>query len=98
MLLLNSNNKQYLPNKNSYSHLILACKAIEGSGKNANGKPCIFPFIYFGKTHNKCTWNDAPTNKPWCSTMINNSTGEHVEDNGHWGLCGEECPIEGKST
>ena len=30
--------------------------------------------------------------------MVNNLTREHVEDKGHWGECGEKCPIEGKIT
>ena len=71
----------------------LACKAIEGPSK---GKKCIFPFKYFGKSYNECTWNDAPTKKPWCSTNVTED-GYHIEENGNWGVCGNGCSIPGRN-
>ena len=72
----------------------IVCDAIEGPSK---GKRCIFPFIFYGKYYNRCTWNDAPTGQPWCSTKVN-ATGFHIEDAGNWGVCGTDCPAESKNT
>ncbi|KAG8140247.1 hypothetical protein E2320_003033 [Naja naja] len=32
--------------------------------------PCVFPFIYRGKSYNSCT-EDASENRPWCATIAN---------------------------
>jgi len=55
--------------------------------------PCVFPFIYSGKTYNSCTTEGHPEQKPWCSTKVD-SQGKHVLGGGHWGLCGKGCPHE----
>ena len=49
--------------------------------------PCVFPFIYKGSTHRKCTRTDIDT--PWCATEVN--------DNGKltkWKYCAPDCPVE----
>ena len=66
---------------------------IEG-GRNGRGRNCTFPFIYQNITYTKCTQNDAPTNKPWCSTQVD-SNHHHIEDKGYWGVCLDGCHVEG---
>ena len=58
--------------------------------------PCIFPFIYDGM-HLKCTYNGNFGNEtePWCSTKVDDM-GRHIENQGNWGYCGENCPLPGK--
>ena len=63
-------------------------------GMNGKGKKCIFPFVYQNITYTKCTKNDARTGKHWCSTFVD-SNQHHVEENGYWGICLDECLIEG---
>ena len=64
-------------------------------GDNAKGKKCIFPFIYHNISYTKCTFDNAAANKPWCSTLVNESNNHHIEGGGNWGVCMKNCPIEG---
>ena len=64
------------------------------AGENRRkGKTCVFPFIYNGKSHTECTWDQAAPESPWCSTKIDDK-GVHVDGLDEWGVCGEGCPIE----
>merc|ERR1712179_819592 len=47
----------------------------------SEGERCIFPFVYNGVTHYKCTYSGSPT--PWCATAVdrNNNNEDHNE---HW--------------
>ena len=84
----------------SYLHTFnKGCKTVEGG--EVVGEDCIFPFKYFGyagklTTYYKCAWEDVQAkkvDKPWCSTKIDED-GFHVEN--HWGVCENNCPVEGK--
>ena len=72
-----------------YPHISIECKPKEGPG---SGGLCIFPFKYHGTSQNGCIWEDAAPGKPWCSTKVDKQ-GNHVENEGNWGICGEECSI-----
>jgi len=63
----------------------VSCKTVGDSGL-----PCIFPFIYDGRTYDKCTTRDSDTGQPWCATKVENGT-NHVIDYA-WGDCVEGCP------
>ena len=69
---------------------------MEKGGKNARGKQCIFPFIYKNRTYTKCTYNNAASDEPWCSTKVDESNNNHINGGGHWGICLNNCSIEGK--
>ena len=59
------------------------------------GDPCVFPFLYDGKQHYKCTQAQAGVSintKPWCAT----SYGVGYLTVGKWGDCRKECPTEGE--
>ena len=64
------------------------CKTITGGPQEH--VPCIFPFTFGDKEHNKCIWQG--TDKPWCSTKVDRE-GLHVDGQGQWGYCGSQCPI-----
>ena len=66
------------------------CKTVGGPSSDVE---CIFPFKYFGITHNGCTvhGNTESEEKPWCSTKVDKN-GLHVKDS--YGYCGQECPEE----
>ena len=64
------------------------CSVIED--KSQEVKPCILPFIYYGKTMRQCTPQEDPDNKPWCSTKVD-AYGNHISDGGNWGHCGQDC-------
>jgi len=47
------------------------------------GERCIFPFVYNGFTHYKCTYIDSST--PWCATAVDSINAEVITNN--WGDC-----------
>ena len=52
-------------------------------------KWCVFPFIYNGKTYEKCTIDDSENSKPWCSYEVDDQ-GAAVP--GKWADCNPGCP------
>jgi len=66
------------------------CGTIEGHGPGG-GKPCVFPFIYRGKTYHECTkdGSDDDVNEFWCSTEVDE---EGVTVANTWAACNEHCP------
>ena len=69
------------------------CHTISGPGAK---KPCRFPFIFNGVTYDKCTYDSADGNIPWCSTLVDDNQ-NHVPGGGHYGDCGPNCPLPGRS-
>ena len=72
-----------------YSGLGIPCEddgkrgIIYTTGGNGQGKPCVFPFEYGGKTHRTCIYDDH--SQPWCATS---------SDATYWGEClGEDAFI-----
>ncbi|XP_041107548.1 epididymal sperm-binding protein 1-like [Polyodon spathula] len=49
-------------------------------GGNADGDPCVFPFIYHGKSYNKCVadWKEGGS---WCATTSN------YDEDKKWSTC-----------
>ncbi|XP_053865736.1 epididymal sperm-binding protein 1-like [Malaclemys terrapin pileata] len=41
------------------------------AGGNSDSSPCVFPFIYKGKTYHSCTAVDDQMGRPWCATTSN---------------------------
>lgn len=74
---------------------------IEGCQTDSDGPQkqvqCVFPFELKGKTYYECTWREEENNKPWCSTKVD-SGGLHVGNQGNWGYCAPECPMEAKGN
>ena len=51
---------------------------------------CVFPFIYNGRIHDRCTSIDGDA--PWCSTSVD-SSGVHISGQGLWEYCTDTaCP------
>ena len=63
---------------------------VDGPSK---GVPCVFPFAFGGKKYEECA---SDSNGFWCSTKTDEE-GEHIAEQGNWGICGLNCPIPGKS-
>ena len=57
----------------------------DGASADPN-KPCVFPFIFVGKSYGKC---DTETlSQAWCATKVD-AGGNYVE--GYWGYCNSYC-------
>ena len=64
------------------------CLAVGGP---ADGKPCVFPFKFQGKTYSTCTnrIKHKKHNLPWCSTKVD-ERGNHISHQRKWGNCEED--------
>ncbi len=51
--------------------------------------PCVFPFIYEGKSFNGCTNFNNPDSLPWCPTQVDEN-GFYTEEK-NWGECSAKC-------
>lgn len=58
--------------------------ALSTIGGNAEGAPCVFPFIFLGKSYDACTTSGRNDGKMWCS-----STKSFDEDR-KWGFCPDQ--------
>ena len=76
-----------------YSFFLLVENCFIASGPNT-GMKCVLPFTLLQKTYNDCTtdWGLGNNGKPWCSTK--GSMGVPDIMGGHYGDCGQECPIK----
>ena len=76
-----------------YSFFLLVENCFIASGPNA-GMKCVLPFTLLQKTYNDCTtdWGLGNNGKPWCSTK--GSMRLPDIPGGHYGDCGQECPIK----
>ena len=62
-----------------------------------NKKSCVFPFRYNGISYHRCTLEQADEQGvAWCSTLVDEN-GNHVSGGGHYGNCGPNCPLPGRT-
>ena len=67
------------------------CSTTTGEGgKNGEGKPCTFPFLYNGKMKDSCTTEDDPDGRHWCATKVDPDT-KKLTKGGNWGFCKDSC-------
>ena len=57
------------------------------------GTKCVFPFMYKGVEHTKCTTIDSTDLKPWCAINIEPAGEVLWEDvsGDNWAYCGTGC-------
>ena len=59
-------------------------------------EPCVFPFIYGGKSRDGCIRDNNPDGTLWCSVEVD-VTGHHIPSQGHWGNCDlSRCWVESR--
>ena len=70
----------------------LATRPAPATCTTKDGKKCQFPFIYLGEKYESCPQDPEDPNENWCSTRTD-ADGEHVGGGGHYGFCGDSCPL-----
>ncbi|XP_032833281.1 72 kDa type IV collagenase [Petromyzon marinus] len=55
--------------------------AMATSGGNAEGAPCVFPFVFLDDSYDACTQNGRKDGKSWCATTSS------FDDDKKWGFC-----------
>jgi len=73
-------------------------RSVIGSGSNTkctteDGRVCQFPFSYEGKRYTRCTTENDPDGRLWCSTKVDKN-GNHVQNEGQWGYCSDQCKLQ----
>ncbi|XP_053347984.1 72 kDa type IV collagenase [Clarias gariepinus] len=58
--------------------------AMSTIGGNAEGSPCVFPFIFLGKTYDACTTSGRNDGKMWCSVT------KSFDEDRKWGFCPDQ--------
>ncbi|XP_066485386.1 epididymal sperm-binding protein 1-like [Tiliqua scincoides] len=57
--------------------------ALQEHGGNSEGRPCVFPFTYWGDTYYTCTSKNSRKGRFWCAT-----TGSYDKDR-KWSYCAD---------
>ncbi|XP_053472980.1 72 kDa type IV collagenase [Ictalurus furcatus] len=58
--------------------------AMSTIGGNAEGAPCVFPFIFLGKSYDACTTSGRNDGKMWCSAT------KSFDEDRKWGFCPDQ--------
>lgn len=58
--------------------------AMSTIGGNSEGAPCMFPFIFLGKSYDACTTSGRNDGKMWCSTT------KSFDEDRKWGFCPDQ--------
>ena len=78
-----------LKRKCIFSKIVPECKSF-------NGKNCVFPFMYKGKSYTQCTKDYSENEKFWCANEVEPFTRNIVNE--QWGDCDDRCPGTGSGN
>ena len=68
------------------------CNLTQPGGPAGPGLDCAFPFLFYGRSYDRCTVVGEGDRRPWCPTKLD-SSGVYDFGSNDWSYCDPACPF-----